>query len=152
MANTYTQIYVHIIFAVKARGNLISDRWEEQLYKYITGIVEGNKQKLMIINGMPDHLHLLVGLKPDCSISDLVRQIKCCSSKWINERRFVSDRFEWQSGYSAFSVGRYHLRAVINYIESQKQHHARNSFKDEYIRLLRDNQIDFREEYLFEFI
>ena len=104
MANTYTQLYVHLVFTVKGRSNLISTRWKEDLYKYITGIITNEKQKLMIINGMPDHLHLLIGLKPDCNLSDLMRTIKANSSKWINENRFVVGKFQWQTGFGAFSV------------------------------------------------
>jgi len=117
MPNTYTQLYVHVIFAVKARRLLISNLWKDNLYKYITGIITNKNQKLMIINGMPDHLHLLIGLKPDCALSDLVRDVKANSSKWINENKFVQSKFEWQSGFGAFSVSKSGLNAVANYIE-----------------------------------
>lgn len=148
MAHTYTQIYHHIIFAVKGRLNLISPNWEVQLHKYITGVITSKNQKLMIINGMPDHIHLLIGMNPDCRLSDLVRNIKSNSSRWINERRFVRGKFEWQSGYSAFSVCQHHIRVVINYIEMQKSHHERKMFSEEFIELLKENEIDYRPEYL----
>lgn len=150
MANTYTQIYAHIIFAVKGRLNLISSSWEEKLFRYISGIINGKNQKLMIINGMPDHLHLLIGLKPDCNLSDLVRDIKCISSKWINENHFVIGKFEWQTGFSAFSVGHSQLKVVINYIDRQKDHHNRKPFLEEHLSLLKEYQIDYRREYFFE--
>ena len=104
MANTYTQLYFHIVFAVKGRNNLISINWEEELYKYITGIISNKNQKLMIVNGMPNHIHLLIGTKPNCNLSDLVRDLKANSSKWINEKRFVRGKFEWQRGFGAFTV------------------------------------------------
>jgi REP element-mobilizing transposase RayT len=136
---------------VKRRSNLISKKWEEELYKYITGIIIDKNQKLMIINGMPDHLHILIGLKSDCKISDLVRDIKSNSSRCINERSLVKGRFEWQTGYSAFSVGYLNLPVVINYIEGQKRNHSQKSFRDEYIDFLEENKIEYQDEYLFDF-
>ncbi len=150
MANTYTQLYVHVVFTVKGRSNLISTRWKEDLYKYITGIITNEKQKLMIINGMPDHLHLLIGLKPDCNLSDLVRTIKANSSKWINENRFVVEKFQWQTGFGAFSVGTSSVDAVINYIKTQEEHHRKKTFKEEYIEFLEAYQIDYNINYLFD--
>ena len=150
MANTYTQLYVHVVFTVKGRSNLISTRWKEDLYKYITGIITNEKQKLMIINGMPDHLHLLIGLKPDCNLSDLVRTIKANSSKWINENRFVVGKFQWQTGFGAFSVGASSVDAVINYIKTQEEHHRKKTFREEYIEFLDTYQIDYNINYLFD--
>jgi REP element-mobilizing transposase RayT len=120
MANTYTQIYIHVVFAVEGRQNLIKPEHNDEFQKYITGIVSGQKQKLIAINNMPDHLHLLVGMKPDLSLSDLVRDVKASSSKFIKEKRWVAGRFSWQEGFGAFSYSRSQLGAVIRYIENQQ--------------------------------
>lgn len=150
MANTYTQLYVHVIFAVKGRSNLISIKWKEELYKYINGIIKNKNQKLMIINGMPDHLHLLIGLKPDCVLSDLIRDIKSNSSRWINEQKLVRGKFEWQTGFGAFSIGQSQVPIIINYILNQEEHHKKKKFKDEYVDFLNAYQIDYKLEYLFK--
>lgn len=118
MANTYTQIYLHVIFAVKGRGNLISSTWKEELYKYITGIVTNKNQKLIAINGMPNHVHLLVGLKPDIALSDLIRDVKANSSKFINDKQWVMGKFEWQSGFGGFSYSHSQLDVIIKYIRN----------------------------------
>lgn len=149
MANTYSQIYVHIVFAVKGRRNNISKNWKDELYKYITGIVTNKNQKLMIINGMPNHIHILLGIKPNCNLSDLVRDIKANSSKWINEKRFVNGKFEWQTGFGAFSISQSQIKKVATYIENQEAHHAKKSFKDEYIEFLKAYDVDYKDEYLF---
>ena len=128
MANTYTQIYLHVVFAVEGRQSLIQPEHNDELQKYITGIVSGQKQKLIAINNMPDHLHLLVGMKPDIALSDLVRDVKAGSSKFINEKHWVMGRFAWQEGFGAFSYSRSQLGAVIRYIENQQKHHAKKSF------------------------
>jgi REP element-mobilizing transposase RayT len=150
MANTYTQLYVHVIFAVKGRSNLISIKWKEELYKFINGIIKNKNQKLMIINGMPDHLHLLIGLKPDCVLSDLIRDIKANSSRWINERKLVKGRFEWQTGFGAFSIGQSQVPIIVNYILKQEEHHKKKKFRDEYVDFLNAYQIDYKLEYLFK--
>ncbi|MCO6498325.1 MAG: IS200/IS605 family transposase [Chitinophagaceae bacterium] len=150
MANTYTQLYVHIVFAVKGRSNLISKKWREGLCKYISGIITNKSQKLMVINGMPDHIHLLVGMKPDCNLSDLVRDIKSNSSRWINERKKVMGKFEWQTGYGAFSVGNSQVTSVVNYILNQEEHHKKKTFREEYVDFLDSYKIEFKPEYLFE--
>ena len=150
MANTYTQLYVHVVFAVKGRANLISLKWKTKLYQYITGIITNKNQKLMIINGMPDHLHLLIGLKPDCNLSDLVRDIKANSSKWINENKFLAVKFEWQTGFGAITVGQSQIQTVINYILNQEEHHRKKTFKEEYIKFLNACQIDYKTEYIFD--
>ncbi|MBK9151627.1 MAG: IS200/IS605 family transposase [Saprospiraceae bacterium] len=150
MPNTYTQLYVHVVFAVRNRANFISKSWKENLYKYITGIVSNKNQKLLAINGMPDHLHLLIGLKPDCNLSDLVRDIKANSSKWINENKYIVGKFEWQNGFGAFTVGQSQVDRVIKYILNQEQHHKIKSFKDEYIEFLNAYKIEFKTEFLFE--
>src|ERR1700733_894406 len=133
MANTYTKIHVQFIFAVKYREGIIQRVWKDELYKYITGIVQNHKHKMIAINGMPDHVHLLAGLRPTQSISDLLQDIKASSSKWINDKKFVKGKFEWQGGYGAFSYGASQLKNVINYINNQEVHHKRISFKDEYL-------------------
>jgi putative transposase len=150
MPNTYTQLYVHVVFAVKGRANLISPKRQEELYKYITGIITNKNQKLMVINGMPDHIHILIGYKPDCSLSDLVRDIKAFSSKWINENKWVPGKFEWQTGFGAFSLGQSQIDKTVNYILNQKEHHKTKTFREEYIDFLKAYQVDFKPEYLFE--
>ena len=150
MANTYTQLYVHVVFAVKGRANLISRTWKENLYQYITGIINNKNQKLLIINGMPDHLHLLIRLKPDCNLSDLIRDIKSNSSKWVNENKRVPGKFEWQTGFGAFTVGQSQIKTVVNYILNQEEHHKKKTFRDEYIEFLTAYQIDFKPEYIFD--
>ncbi len=150
MANTYSQLYVQIVFAVKGRQNLISTKWKDEIYKYITGIITNQKQKLIVINGMPDHIHILVGIKPDISISDLVRDIKTNSSKFINEQKWINGKFEWQTGFGAFSYSHSQLTNVIKYIENQEEHHKTKTFKEEYIAFLKLFNIDFKNEYVFD--
>jgi REP element-mobilizing transposase RayT len=150
MANTYSQIYLHVVFAVEGRQNLIKPEHNGELQKYITGIVVGQKQKLIAINNMPDHVHLLVGLKPDMALSDLMRDIKAGSSKFIKEKRWVKGRFSWQEGFGAFSYSRSQLGAVIRYIENQQKHHAKKSFREEYIELLEKFGADYDPRYIFQ--
>ena len=150
MANTYTQIYVHVVFAVDGRQNLIAEEHNDELQKYITGIVSGQNQKLIAINNMPDHLHLLVGLKPDIALSDLVRDIKAGSSKFINDKHWVKGRFSWQEGFGAFSYSRSQLGAVIRYIENQQKHHTRQTFREEYVALLEKFGVEYDPQYIFK--
>src|SRR6185436_18059 len=138
MANTYSQIYIQTVFAVDGRLSLIHNEFKEELYKYITGIVRNNKQKLIAINGMSDHVHILIGLKPAMALADLVRDIKAGSSDFINRKKWVRGKFSWQEGYGAFSYGHSHLDTVIRYIQNQEKHHRRRSFKNEYLGLLRE--------------
>ncbi len=152
MANTYTQIYIQIVFSVKGRQNLIQKDWKEELHKYICGIVNGKKQKVYAIGGVADHIHILISINPNIVLSDLVRDIKANSSKWINERQFVLGKFQWQEGFGAFSYAKSQLDAVITYINNQEQHHKKDTFKDEYLALLQKFDIDFDEKYLFEWI
>ena len=151
MANTYTQIYIQVVFAVEGRQNLIAPEHNDELQKYITGIVSAQKQKLIAINNMPDHLHLLVGLRPDAALSDLVRDIKANSSKFINEKRWVMGRFSWQDGFGAFSYSRSQLVTVIRYIENQQKHHAKKSFREEYVSLLEKFGVEYDARYIFKF-
>ena len=150
MANTYTQIYLHVVFAVKGRDNLISKNWKDELYKYITGIVTNEGQKLIAINGMPDHIHILIGLKPDKSLSDVVRSIKANSSRFINDKKWINGKFEWQVGFGAFSYSHSQLTNVINYIQNQEEHHKKKTFKEEYIEFLTAFNVDYKNEYIFE--
>jgi REP element-mobilizing transposase RayT len=150
MANTYTQIYIHVVFAVEGRQNLIKPEHNNELQKYITGIVSAQKQKLIAVNNMPDHLHLLAGLRPDSSLSDLVRDVKANSSRFINEKRWVAGRFSWQEGFGAFSHSRSQLDAVIRYIENQQKHHAKKSFREEYVALLEKFGVDYDPRYIFK--
>ena len=128
MANTYTQIYIQVVFAVEGRQNLIAPKHNDELQRYITGIVSGQRHKLIAINNLPDHVHLLIGQRPDASLSDLVGDVKTGSSKFINQKRWVAGRFSWQEGFGAFSYSRSQLGTVIRYIENQQRHHAKKSF------------------------
>ena len=150
MANTYSQIYIHIVFAVEGRQNLIRTEHNDELQRYITGIVSAQGQKLIAINNMPDHVHLLVGLQPDCALSDLVREVKASSSKFINEKRWVTGRFSWQEGFGAFSYSRSQLGTVIRYIENQEKHHTKKSFREEYIELLEKFNVNYDKRYIFK--
>jgi putative transposase len=149
MANTYTQIYLHVVFAVEGRQNLILPEPNDEIQKYITGIVSAQMQKLIAINNMPDHLHRLVGLRPDSALSDLVRDVKAGSSKFINEKRWMAGRFSWQEGYGAFSYSRSQIGAVIRYIENQQKHHASKSFREEYVELLEKFNVNYDRRYIF---
>lgn len=149
---TYSQIYIHIVFAVKGRESLIHQSWEQRLYEYITGISRTKEQKLLAINGMPDHIHLFIGMKPSCCLSDLVREIKKASNDFINQQKLSSLKFSWQEGYGAFSYAHSQLDVVIAYIMNQKQHHKTKSFKEEYVELLNKFNVDYKEEFLFEWV
>lgn len=152
MPNTYTKIYIHAVFAVKYRRALISKSFAEDLYSYIGGIIKAENQIPIKINGMPDHVHLAFAMKPSKSISDLMRVVKSNSSKWINEQKFTEIKFAWQRGFGAFSYGQSQLARLVRYIENQEAHHRKQSFKQEYLRFLRAFEIDFEEEYLFDWI
>ena len=152
MPNTYSQIYIHVVFAVKGRTNIIHSSWKDELYKYICGIVNNNKQKVYAINGMPDHIHILLSIKPDVSLSNLMIDMKASSSKWINEKQLVKGKFQWQEGFGAFSCSQSQIDKVIAYINNQEQHHATTTFKTEYIGLLKKFNIEYDERYVFEWI
>ncbi|MBK0381947.1 IS200/IS605 family transposase [Pedobacter sp. SD-b] len=151
-AGTFSQIYIQIVFAVKARNSLIKPDWEDELYKYITGIVQNKGQKLLAINGMPDHIHILIGMKPNCCLSDLVREIKKSSNEMIKQKKFVEGLFAWQEGYGAFSYSHSALDNVIKYIVNQKEHHKKKTFKREYKEFLEKFNVDYKEEFLFQWI
>src|SRR5690554_6867528 len=149
---TFSQIYIQIVFAVKGRNSLIQVSWEEELYKYITGIVRNKGQKMLAINGMPDHIHFLIGMRPSCCLSDLVREVKKSSNTFIAEKRFSKFKFEWQEGYGAFSYSHSALDNVIAYVDNQKIHHKTKTFKEEYKDFLTKFQVEHKDEYLFEWI
>jgi REP element-mobilizing transposase RayT len=150
MANTYTQLYIQVVFAVEGRQSLIAVEHNDELQKYITGIVSAQRHKLIAINNLPDHLHLLVGLRPDAALSELVRDIKANTSRWINEKHWVPGRFAWQEGFGAFSYSRSQLDTVIRYIENQQRHHARRSFQEEYVALLQRFGVEYDPRYTFK--
>lgn len=150
MANTYTQIHIQFVFAVKYRDGLIHTSFKEELYQYITGIIKNHNHKLLAINGMPDHIHIFIGMRPTQSISDLLQDIKGSSSKWINDKKFLKVKFEWQEGYGAFSYAKSQVDTVINYIKNQEQHHTQKNFREEYLEFLKLYEIDFDERYIFK--
>ena len=150
MANTYTQIHIHFVFAVKFRQALISNDWKEELFKYIAGIVKKHNHKLLAINGVSDHVHILIGIRPAQSISDLMKNIKQDSSRWINTSKISKSHFEWQEGFGAFSYSKSQLNAVINYIQNQELHHKKKTFKDEYINFLEKFEVDYDEKFIFK--
>jgi putative transposase len=150
MANTYTQIYIHIVFAVEGRQNLIKSDFKDELCKYITGIFRNKGQKLLAINGHRDHMHAFINIKPNIALSDLVRDIKANSSNFINRNNWVRGKFNWQEGFGAFSYSYSQIDTVIKYIQNQEQHHTKKSFKEEYFEMLRKFRIDFDEKYVFK--
>lgn len=152
MADTYSQIYIQVVFAVQNRAALIQAHWEEELNKYITGIVQNKGQKMLAINGTSNHIHFLIGMKPTCCLSDLVREIKKSSDSFIKEKQFSKFQFRWQQGFGAFSYGQSQLNDIIRYIENQKEHHRRKSFQEEYLAFLKAFDIEFKNEYLFEWL
>jgi len=152
MAGTFSQIYIQIVFAVKGRENLIGKEWKEGLNKYIAGIVKGKDQKSIIVNGMCDHIHAFIGLRPAMAISDLVRDIKNNSTNFVNEREFVQGKFSWQDGYGAFSYSRSQVETVYNYILNQEEHHRKKTSREEYVDFLRKFKIEYNEKYLFDWI
>lgn len=147
--STYSQIYIQIVFAVKNRQALISNEWDTELYKYITGIISNKGQKMLAINGVADHIHILIGMKPTCCLSDLVREVKKASNTFIKEKEFTSHKFEWQSGYGAFSYSHSALDNVIKYVNNQKEHHKKKSFKEEYKDFLIKFNVEHEDQYLF---
>jgi len=150
MAGTFSQIYIQIIFAVKGRGNFLQDPWRIELFKYISGIVNGKNQKSIIVNGVKNHVHIFVGLKPSMAISDLVRDIKNNSSNFINEKKWVSGKFSWQEGFGSFSYSHSQIEQVYNYILNQEIHHKQKTFREEYLEFLKKFEIEYDERYLFD--
>lgn len=150
MANTYSQIHLQFVFAPKFRAGLIKPSWEHDLYKYITGTIQKNNHKMLCLNGMPDHVHMLIGFHTTQSIADCMQDVKAYSSKWINDHRLTSSKFEWQSGYGAFSYSKSQIPDLINYIKNQKEHHKKRTFIKEYTLFLKKFEIDFEEAYIFK--
>lgn len=150
MANTYTQLYIHYIFTVQDRLCLIQERWKTDLYKYMSGIISQHGHKPFAINGISDHVHVLVSMNPKQSPSDLMYNVKRSSSKWINENRFVTGKFAWQEGFGAFSYGKSQIPGIVNYIENQEQHHSKKSFIEEYSEFLKVYEVDYDERYIFK--
>lgn len=149
MSNTYTQIHIQAVMAVKFRKALINQGWKEELHKYITGIVQNNQHKMLSINSMPDHLHLFFGFRPTQALSDLMRIVKGESSEWINKRGFTNSKFLWQGGFGAFSYARSQVSIVCNYIENQEMHHQKKTFLEEYKEFLEKFEVEYDEKYLF---
>ena len=150
MANTYTQLYAQIIFSPSGRQNLLHNRIKEDVYKYIIGIIKKKNQIPFIINGMPDHIHILIGFSPDKSISELVRDVKANSTNYINKNKLVTGKFSWQKGFGAFTYSKSQVPSVIRYIQHQEEHHQKKTFRQEYIELLDKYKIKYTNDYLFE--
>lgn len=150
MANTYSQIYIHITFSVKGFRPLLSKDWRDEVFKYICGIASNKKQIAIMVNGVEDHIHILLCIKPSVDLSAVVRDIKANSSRFINEKAWVKGKFEWQEGFGAFSVGHSQVNTVVNYIRNQEEHHRKKTFRDEYLNLLKENEVEYKEEYVFD--
>lgn len=152
MAGTFSQIYIQYVFAVKGRTNLLQKPWRDEVFKYMAGTIKAKNQKSIIVNGVSDHVHVFVGLRPSMKISDLVRDIKNNSSKFINEQKFIKNRFSWQEGYGAFSYAHSQISNVYNYIANQEQHHKKKTFKEEYIDFLEKFEVEYDEKYVFDWL
>lgn len=150
MSNTYTQIHIQVVFAVQGRSSLIFKNWKDGLYGYITGIIQSNDHKMLQINGVADHVQILFGMRPTQSMSDLMKEVKGSSSRWVNDNKLVKGKFAWQSGYGAFSYSKSEVPNVIRYIQDQEEHHRIVPFLEEYVQLLKDHDLDFDEHYIFE--
>lgn len=152
MANTFSQIYLQFVFAVKRRECLISKEHKEELHKYITGLVRNRQAKMLAVHCMPDHTHMFVGFKPTILISNFVKEIKVESNEFINDKKWVNGKFSWQEGYGVFSYSHSHLDTVIKYVLNQEMHHQKKSFRQEYLELLKKFEVSFDEKYVFDFI
>ena len=152
MANTYTQIYIQYVFAVQNRVSLIDESWQTDLYKYMSGIIEKHENKMFTINGMPDHIHILISMNPKQSPSDLMFHVKRSSSLWINDNKLCPGRFSWQEGFGAFSYGKSQIPMIARYIENQQRHHKKQTFIEEYIDFLKAFEIDYDERYIYKSI
>jgi putative transposase len=152
MAGTYSQIYIHIVFAVQGRQNLLAKPWRDEVFKYMAGIVKTKGQKPIIINGVEDHVHAFLGLKPSIALSDLVRDVKNNSTNFINKNRWVKGQFNWQEGYGAFSYSHSQIGNVYDYILNQEKHPAKQTFKDEYLDFLRKFEVEHDVKYLFDWL
>lgn len=152
MPGSYSQIYIQYVFAVKGRENLLQNPWREEVFKYMAGIIKAKNQKPIIVNGVADHVHVFVGLKPSMNIADLVRDIKNNSSNFINEQKWIRGKFSWQDGYGAFSYAHSQIDDVYRYIANQETHHYKRSFRDEYLDFLQKFAVDYDEKYLFDWL
>ena len=150
MANTYTQLHIQFVFAVKYRKALITPDWKERLHQYITAIFQSNKHKMLQINSMPDHIHILVGFRPDQAISAAIQNVKTESSKWINHNKLAAGKFAWQEGFGAFAYSKSQVPNVIRYIQQQEQHHRKQTFLNEYREFLKRFEIEYDERYIFK--
>ena len=150
MANTYTQLYAQIIFSPRGRQNLIHNSIKNDIYKHIVGIIKKKNQKPMIINGMPDHVHIFLGFSPDIAISDLIRDIKSNSTNFINDKKLIQGKFSWQRGFGAFTYSKSQVPMVVEYIKNQEDHHRIKTFKEEYLELLEKYSVEYKKQYLFE--
>jgi putative transposase len=150
MANTYSRIYIQIVFAVEARQGLIPKQNKEELHQYITGIITEREQNLLAVHCMPDHTHVLVGLRPSMAVSDLAHDVKTGSTNFINQKRWVLGRFSWQEGFGAFSYGHSQLTRIMNYIRNQERHHAKMTFREEYVQFLKKYEIAHEERFIFK--
>jgi putative transposase len=150
MPNCYTQIHIQFVFAVRYRAALIRKEWKERLQQYITGIFQVRKHKMLQINSMPDHIHIFIGMRPDQSVLSLMQVVKAESSKWIKAQKFCSYPFAWQEGYGAFSYAKSQVDNVIRYIQNQELHHRKETFLDEYKKLLTAFEIEWDEKYIFK--
>ena len=151
MAGTFSQIYIQTVFAVKGRDNFLMEPWRTEVFKYISGIIKGKNQKPIIVNGVKNHVHIFVGLKPSISVSDLIRDVKNNSTNFINERKFVKGKFSWQEGFGSFSYSHSQIEQVYNYILTQEEHHRQRTFREEYLDFLRKFEIEYEDRYLFDF-
>ncbi len=149
MANTFTQIHIHTVFAVQNRMSLINKSWQERLYQYIISIIQKHGHKVLAIGGTPDHIHILFGFRPTQALSNLIQEVKRDSSEWINKERLTMGRFSWQEGYGAFSYSKSHISQVANYIETQEEHHKKKTFLKEYKKILKDFDLEYNERYIF---
>ncbi|MDF7821173.1 IS200/IS605 family transposase [Runella sp. MFBS21] len=150
MAGTYSQLYIQVVFAVKGRQNLLQKPWRDEVFKYMSGIIKGKNQKPIIVNGVADHVHLFIGLRPSISISELVRDVKNNSTNFINEQKWVKGKFSWQEGFGSFSYSHSHIDNVYKYILNQEEHHRKKTFREEYLEFLRKFEVEYDEQYLFE--
>lgn len=147
---TFSKLHIQVVFAVQYRNALISDSWKERLYNYMAAIIQNNKHKLLAIGGTDDHVHILIGFRPSQSISDLMKDVKGCSSKWINDNRLTEGWFSWQEGYGAFSYSQEDVPAVIRYILNQPEHHKKQNMVNEYKMMLEENGVDYDEQKIFK--
>lgn len=150
MANTYTQLHIQLVFAVKYRAALIEKEWRPRLHQYITGIIQQNEHKMLQINSMPDHIHIFIGLRPKQALSSLVQNVKSESSKWIKENKLCKSPFAWQDGFGAFSYSKTHVDRVIRYIQNQETHHKKETFLVEYLKMLKAFEVEYDERYIFK--